>query len=260
MSDANTSRGKSIFLNLIEAEIQNNPESAETLNKLKEYYTDKVGVMPLDELFGAKRMAESCIKAACINVLEGGDIISIAEEYYKNTNSKPLLAQRIDNTSTVKNRGVIVEGYVNTGNDAHDSITKNLAQSITDTSSYNSEIFKIEDENGEVHDMQVEVINMIDDAADEGALSIEGLRAVGAIDVNHDNLKNILTDDDIVELGKNFKKEDSTNWTRDSYGKLVILCEKCNSEKIYPFGYDDLFGCFECDAEFKFKINLSDAD
>ena len=171
-----------------------------------------------------------------------------------------MLAQRIENTSTVKNRGVIVEGYVNTGDDAHDAMTKNLAESITDTSSYNSEIFKIEDGDGEIHEMQVEVINMIDDAADEGALSIEGLRAVGAIEVNHDNLKQILTDGDVIELGNKFRKTNSSNWKKDEYDNLIILCEKCNSEKIYPFGYDDLFGCFDCNAEFQFKINLSDID
>lgn len=260
MSDANTSRGKSIFLNLLESEILGGSQNAEILQELKEYYADKVGVMPLDELFGAKRMAESCIKAADVKISDGGDVTAIAEEFYKITNSKPLLAQRIENTSTVKNRGVIVEGYVNTGDDAHDAMTKNLAESITDTSSYNSEIFKIEDGDGEIHEMQVEVINMIDDAADEGALSIEGLRAVGAIEVNHDNLKQILTDGDVIELGNKFRKTNSSNWKKDEYDNLIILCEKCNSEKIYPFGYDDLFGCFDCNAEFQFKINLSDID
>jgi len=256
--DPNLKRGKIAFTNTLSTEAeQMEPQNVERLVFMWSQMRDKVGVMPEDGILAAKRFATACIQAA---LLPGTPEESLdkALDLYAGTNTvQTPRTFRLTNDEEVKNRGTSIEGYAKTGNEVHDNRTKMLAEAIESSIDKRStEAFTIEDEDGDVRTFDAEVIDMIDDAAEAGELSVEGMRALGIVSQNFDTTKGVVSEDSILMADKLVSQEE-TNWYYNDQGHLTILCPSCRCEKIYPMG-EAMFGCFECDTEFKFTMNLGD--
>lgn len=259
MSDANILRGQSTFKTILDADIKSlDADAAACLKELQTHFWDMVGIMPMNGLYAAKRIAVACVKAASEPADNLEARIAIVLALYENTSVASAPAFRLTDQDSIKNRGTIKEGYIDSGDEEHDSTTKELASSIKEVSSsrFGVTTFLIEDEDGEVHNFDAEVINMLDDAAAEGELSLEGMRAIGLIEADFDTTKNSVSGI-VLTAADNLIHQDKQNWRTDSDGFLVIMCPSCSSEKIYPMG-ENMFGCFDCDKEFEFRHNLGD--
>jgi len=258
MSDANILRGQSTFQAILTAELDKmDKESSSRLKELQEHFWDKVGIMPLSGLYAAKRLGNVCLQASIVpteNLLES---ISLVDKLYQDTNAQSAPTFRLNNDDTIKNRGTLVDGFVDSGDLEHDTATKELATQIDDSIDRRAkEVFVIEDEDGEVREFEAEVIDMLEDAAAEGELSIEGMRAMGIVGLDFDTTKDTVSGIVLSAADELVTKEEN-NWYVDADGFLIILCPMCRCEKIYPMG-ENMFGCFECDAEFLFRHNLCD--
>lgn len=260
MTDANIQRGQNIFDSFIAFELTKmDAESSERLTALKNHYWLQVGVMPMNGLYAAKRLAEVCCRAALTQTASIEESIANVEKLYEESNSnKTNTAFRLNNHDGIKDRGKVVDGYSESGDVLHDSATKQLAEGIGSTVvSQGLESFTVEEEDGEVRIFDAEVIDLIDDAASLGHLSVEGMRAVGIIDMSFDTTTENITEEIIASAHQLTKQSENKNWDYDSEGFLIIYCPSCGLDKVYPMG-DSMFGCFECDTEFKFMHNLGD--
>lgn len=260
MTDANLQRGQNIFDSFIAFELTKmDAESSERLTALKNHYWLQVGVMPMNGLYAAKRLAEVCCRAALTQTASVEESIANVEKLYEESNSTKLNSTfRLNNHDGIKDRGKVVDGYSESGDLLHDNATQQLADDIGSTVVPKIlESFVVEEEDGEVREFDAEVIDLIDDAASLGHLSVEGLRAIGVIDMSFDTTTEDITEDIIVSAHQLTNQNEKQNWDYDSQGFLIIYCPSCGLDKVYPMS-DSMFGCFECDTEFKFMHNLGD--
>jgi hypothetical protein len=261
MSDANILRGQTTFKTTLDADIKSlDVDAAACLKELQTYFWDRVGIMPMNGLYAAKRIAAACLKAAVTPVDNLNARIALAIDLYENTGAASAPAFRLTDQDVIKNRGTSKEGYIDSGDKEHDDTTKELANTIKEVSHTRHGVttFLIEDEDGEVHNFDAEVIDMLGDAAAEGELSVEGMRAIGLIEADFDTTKNSVSGI-VLTAADNLVHQDKKNWRIDNDGFLVIMCPACESEKIYPMG-ENMFGCFDCDKEFEFRHNLGDVN
>lgn len=260
MTDPNIQRGQTTFNSLIQSSKSTMSEDAYgRLEALKAHYWSHVGIMPMSGLYAAKRLAEACISASSVvtSTLEEG--VALVEKIYEESaQSKSPSAFRLSNLDVIKDRGKIVDGYSESGDKEHDETTINLASIIGSTVvSSGVESFVIEEEDGEVREFDAEVLDLIHDAAAEGQLSVEGMRAMGLVGMDFDTTKDVVSNEIITSVHQLAAQNEKKNWNYDADGFLIILCPSCESDKIYPMG-ESMFGCFQCDAEFKFTHNLGD--
>jgi hypothetical protein len=155
----------------------------------------------------------------------------------------------MSNQDDIKSRG---ESFV--CEDKDDEISKHFKEINNPKELF---ISAIEDEDGVVTELKAEVVDLIDDAAYFGELSIEGVRAIGALDISFDTTKNNLSEDEIRNLYQPGVRQKPENTRLDEHGRTVILCPSCNEDKIYPIG-DGMFSCFDCDTEFRFDCSSED--
>lgn len=256
--DTNMVRGQMTFNTTLNSHISANPESEERLSALRGYFLDKVGVMPGELTFAAKRMATACIQASLESTKTLDESVLLAISLYEGAKTSNVILSRIENSDNIKTRGISVEGYVETENEEHVQNTKKLAQLIENSVSVlEKEAFTVEDEDGETREMYADVIDLIDDAASEGELSIEGMRSLGIIDLDF-NPKKDKVGEFQLRAAEDLVQRQSDNWIVGEDGYVTILCPKCFGQRIYPFGEGNKFGCFDCDTEFIFKHNLAD--
>lgn len=260
MTDPNIQRGQATFNSIIQLSKQTmDVDACNRLDALKVYYGSCVGVMPIGGLYAAKRLAEACVVASSTITSTVEESAAIVEKIYEESSqNKSSSAFRLNNTEVIKNRGKIVDGYSESDNKEHNETTINLAKIIDSTMApSNLELFVVEEEDGDVREFNAEIVDLIHDAAYEGQLSVEGMRAMGIVGMDFDTTKDVLTDDIITSAHQLTNQNKKKNWTYDSDGFLIILCPFCESDKIYPMG-ESMFSCFKCDTEFKFVHNLGD--
>lgn len=259
MMDPNIQRGQSTFNSLLQSSKQTmDTDACERLEALKAHYWENVGIMPMNGLYAAKRLAEACITAAA-SELSGEDSIALTEKIYEESaQGKSTSAFRLSNQDVIKDRGKVVDGYSDSGDKEHDDTTKFLANIIDSTVvSKGVESFVVDEEDGEIREFDAEVVDLIEDAAAEGQLSVEGMRAMGLVGMDFDTTKDKITDEIITSAHQLTQQPEKKNWSYDADGFLTIFCPSCGEDKIYPMG-ESMFGCFKCDTEFKFTHNLGD--
>jgi hypothetical protein len=189
--------------------------------------------------------------------METEDIFAaIIDVYNGTTSANNGFTRRLSNEDEIKDRGRSVEGLLQTGNIEHDRLTAAFNEEITSAEPIGeTEEFYAEDEDGEIRVLNAEVIDLIEDAAHEGELSIEGMRAMGIINADFDTTSGIVTERDI-ERAQDLQAKEQQNWRMED-GMLIVLCPKCYSDKLY-IGGGGMYGCFDCDEEFYFNTSLGD--
>lgn len=255
---SNQSRGEILFEQAINlAKAKASTENVKKLELLLGVFRAQVGVMPEEDVYSSRRMAVACLGACEAESNSAEELVQIALDLYAENSPNVTRPFRLSNEDEIKNRGTSIEGYAETGDAEHDSITRNIADYLENTVVKKpTEEFVIEDEDGDTRFFDAEVIDLIDDAAAEGQLSVEGMRALGLVGANFDTTKDEVTSEIILSADQLVDK-DAENWRHDDDGMLIIQCPNCRKEAIYPLG-EGMFGCFDCDTEFMFKLNLGD--
>lgn len=252
-NDPNIKRGTELFTKKIqEAGLGNLGEL------FIQEFEGQVGIMPVDGLYAAKRLADACIQAAPFAPgMENDALFAYILEIYGGTiGANSGFARRLSESDEIKDRGRTIEGFADSGDAKHDELTRAFNEEIISTTPVGeTERFIAEDEDGEIHEFDAEVIDLVFDAAKEGELSIEGMRSLGIIAPDFNTTSDVLTDD-AIERAQNLQSGEQQNWRMED-GFIIVLCPKCGSEKLY-IGGGGLYGCFDCDAEFYFDMNLND--
>lgn len=255
---SNQERGGILFEQAINAaKATVSAETARRLDVLLGAYRNEVGVMPEEGIYSSRRMGTACIQAASCELESDTETIQLALDLYTENSPKTAATIRLSNDAEIKDRGKSIEGYAETGDAEHDKATRSIADYLENSIVKKPvEEFFVEDEDGDIRTLDAEVIDLIDDAAAEGQLSIEGMRALGLVNPNFDTTRDEVTSE-IILSADHLVEHSADNWRHDEDGMLVILCPNCRKEAIYPLG-EGMFGCFDCDTEFMFKLNLGD--
>jgi hypothetical protein len=252
--EVNLVRGKDLFIKRI---------AAANLGSLGDIFvnqfSDSVGVMPIDGLYSAKRLSDACIQAAnSATELSNEDLFALVINIYDGNDDQNLnINRRLTSNDEIRNRGKSIEGFAESGDANHDMLTKSFHEEISSVRSLGTtESFIVEEEDGEVKTIEAEVIDMLDDAAKEGELSIEGMRSLGLVASNFDTTTDIISDE-ALEGAQKLRGGQQKNWRLED-GIPIVLCPKCGSDKLC-IGFGGMYSCFDCGAEFHFDTNLGDS-
>jgi hypothetical protein len=242
---ANALRGLALFthkLRMAEQAIFDSDTTAR-LNALHEHYSDKVGVMGLDGLHPAARLADAVIAAG----QESGTTVAEAIADVEARMAEPSIVVASSAPHTIVNRHF-----------AHSTeplIKGRFGRVITlqedeQTKPFNSQAATYSD--AQTNDASsvfgnIEVLDLIGDV-DKPGLSLEGKRKLGlvAADADGSEADTALADDTVFGI---MHIED---------GEVKeIECPYCHAFDVYMIGYDQ-YGCFGCDKEFPIPAGISD--
>lgn len=253
MANINKERGMQLFESKIAKVLSANNlsgvnSSIEKLILLRNYYSDQVGVMPVNGLYSAAVMAEACIKASQTETSDN-HLVKAALQFYESKNSQPPSASTSDLNKIEKNLK-----KEETRNTALDQQTRLLNSEIE--KNYNEQTAAsgvVVDKNSNLingRTSQMEVIDMIHDWSLRRSATTEGKRSLGLIPANFD-ASNEVEPEVTMEEPKMALIEENKD------GLMEILCPDCHEDTIYPIS-PDTFSCFNCNNTFYADINLND--